>query len=478
MSATALLHALESLPHDARLQRMVELGRTAVQDQPSAALLEELEKGEFYQRLLALHACYGSRDGAHALRALSDPSRTLQARALKLVALFGSDRQVQEALFGARPKQRLVLLHLLRRRRRPNPTDAFLDELAGRDPATLAVLLPFGTAPVIARHLAPARHLGGMHFWHRLAHLHPAQAVAVLKTLLQEAAPPDARLIAEAVTVLDALAERQPDLGLELARALAAHVPLSRFPAALEEIGVRRPVEGADLLLASADTVAVRLDRAAQRLDFDRLRRLLETRPGTLAQPQRWFRRLPPGQRAAVFAVAGLLANRRALRGIVQLLAAAVGNDRRRLEPVARAVLAVLARDALTVGIRIALAAATLSWRELAELFSGLADSEFHADAVAAGTAALEAWLRRPDAADLEQLETALAGSRDERLRRLAVAALAAQSRLPGGWSTARLQRLRAYRADAAPLVAAAAQFILPTEEEGVEETRAVRRMV
>ncbi len=74
MSAADLLHELEPLTHDARIRRMVELGRAAAAHDPAvAATLEALSRGGVHERMLALHACHGSRDGAHAVRAASDP---------------------------------------------------------------------------------------------------------------------------------------------------------------------------------------------------------------------------------------------------------------------------------------------------------------------------------------------------------------------------------------------------------------------
>ena len=166
-------------------------------------------------------------------------------------------------------------------------------------------------------------------------------------------------------------------------------------------------------------------------------------------------------------AFAGLLPQRHALVSAVQVLRATVGGDRRRLVPVARAVLTALARDPLTAGLRAGLAIEALPWQELAAMFERLASAgELHADVLAACIMALGSWAGRTDNADLARLEADLSGRSDERLRRLALAALVVQAALPEGWSEARLGRLRAYREDPSPLVAAAAQFTLPAEEE------------
>jgi hypothetical protein len=89
-----------------------------------------------------------------------------------------------------------------------------------------------------------------------------------------------------------------------------------------------------------------------------------------------------------------------------------------------------------------------------------------HPDALAVALSAVTgSGAAAADPDDLRQLEAALAAAGDERLRRLALAALIAQCHRPHGWNAERLQRLRSYRLDPAPLVAAAAEFTLPAAE-------------
>src|SRR5262249_9645663 len=136
-----------------------------------------------------------------------------------------------------------------------------------------------------------------------------------------------------------------------------------------------------------------------------------------------------------------------------------------RLLPVARAVLAALAADPLTVRLRVELAAAALPGDELAGFLDRLAaDGVLHADALAAAGVALRDVVRRLEPEDLDALEAALGASPNERLRRLSLATLAAGAGARG-WTDERLSRLRTYRGDPAPLVAEAAQFTLPVEE-------------
>ena len=82
MSPAELLYELEPLTHDARIRRMVELGRMAAHDPAVVATLGALGRGGTFERMLrALHACHGTRDGALAARTTSsDPYALIRRR--------------------------------------------------------------------------------------------------------------------------------------------------------------------------------------------------------------------------------------------------------------------------------------------------------------------------------------------------------------------------------------------------------------
>jgi hypothetical protein len=117
----------------------------------------------------------------------------------------------------------------------------------------------------------------------------------------------------------------------------------------------------------------------------------------------------------------------------------------------------VLAEDRLTLSLRIRLIVKGLPWEEVALELAKLT-KELHADALGIAQDAIQQASRRPDA-QLFDLEMAFANSEDEGLRRLALAALVAQSKQSKGWSDERLACLQTYREDPSPLVAEAAQF-------------------
>ena len=302
MKVNTLLRELDATTDDIRMRRMVELGKLAATDAAIAKTLDALEAGGFFERMLALQSCYGSGNGPRIVRFLADPSRTLRGRARTLLVRFGSDEEVRQSLSAARAEGRIALLGRLRPARRWVPIDAFLDDLADREPAALVALLPYGSRAAVARHLAAVRDRCGDLFWKRLARLQPDEAARAIGADLNADPTPGPRLLHEAILVLTGLVGRAPDPALGLATALAAHLPLGRLLPGLQTLVARRPNGVADLLLASADAVHLSFDAVAHRLDGGRLEALHRRRPTALAYPASWLRKLDPATRAALVA--------------------------------------------------------------------------------------------------------------------------------------------------------------------------------
>lgn len=156
-------------------------------------------------------------------------------------------------------------------------------------------------------------------------------------------------------------------------------------------------------------------------------------------------------------AVRALLPNRRALDFACDNYFSILPEDRESLESTTRAILSALVQDRLTISLRVRLIIMGLPWQEIAPELIKLAH-ELHADALTQAEEAIEEAATRPDA-DLTGLESALASSEDERLRRLALAALIVQAEESSGWSDEAVARLEVYRQDPSPLVAEQAQF-------------------
>jgi hypothetical protein len=158
-----------------------------------------------------------------------------------------------------------------------------------------------------------------------------------------------------------------------------------------------------------------------------------------------------------------LLPRRRLLQRAVKTLKPDDTRARQRLLPVARAALGALEADPLTITLRVRLAGWYLGADDLAGYFERVsARQEWHDEALMVACATISDQEDRLSAEQWRAIEGRLATSADARLRRLALAALKTWAARVGDWGGAPLERLRAHRADPAPLVAAAAQFTLP----------------
>jgi hypothetical protein len=159
-------------------------------------------------------------------------------------------------------------------------------------------------------------------------------------------------------------------------------------------------------------------------------------------------------------AISGMLSNRQALQVSIECFLETLSEERHRSLPTTRAILAALAKDRLTIMLRLGIMVAGLPWSEVAPELMRLVD-QLHADALVRAENAIQQAGSRPDA-DLFALEMALVNSHDERLRRLALAALIAQANKVSGWTDECIARLHSYREDFSALVAETAQYTFP----------------
>ncbi|GHO47908.1 HEAT repeat domain-containing protein [Ktedonospora formicarum] len=163
-------------------------------------------------------------------------------------------------------------------------------------------------------------------------------------------------------------------------------------------------------------------------------------------------------------AIRGLLSDRRALHSACEALLSLLRIGRGRLLPATRTILNVLESDPLTITLRAQICVAGLPWSELEPALVALVEN-LHSDALAQTAKAIEESYLRPEADHLT-LEAALSHSEDERLRRLGLSALLAQTRRASGWSDECIARLERYCQDPSSLVAEKAQFTFPPQEE------------
>lgn len=159
-------------------------------------------------------------------------------------------------------------------------------------------------------------------------------------------------------------------------------------------------------------------------------------------------------------AVRQLLKNRQALQSTIEAFTSRLYIGRKHLLPTTRIIQAVLAEDPLTITWRLKILFWGIPWPEVIQEIIKLGP-QLHADALLTAEGLIDQISRRPDA-NLAALEATLATQADERLRRLALSALLAQTRQARGWSDKHIQRLQTYQRDNSPLVAEKAQFTFP----------------
>lgn len=299
MTASNLLQELETLPHHARVLRMVELGRAATHDPVIAEILAELELGDFYHRFLALHSCFGSYDSAHVLRSLTDPSRTIRGTALSLSVLTCNEDQLRQALQLVPRDGRLPLLWKLHHHGKQALIDAFLEQLAAAGDAQLLNLLPCGSPTLVWRFIQPFASTLDLAGWRRLARRHPALTCELLQSRAEAAVSLDIQLVACANSVLPILANKQPDQTLTLVETLVRTVPLARLD--LDALLMQRPTQLADLALRGEDPGELDFPRVVQRLDTERLLALIEKYYATFAYHQMWLSALNPETRLTLY---------------------------------------------------------------------------------------------------------------------------------------------------------------------------------
>ena len=302
MTPEQLIQECETLTHNGRMLKMVELGRSATKDAGIASMLASLAQGDAYQRVLAVQSSYGSRASAPALQALSDPSRRVRSCALRVVANICSDAELQSAFDTLAFDMKIALIRRLHRHRRQAPIDWCLEELATRHDQELKLLLPFGSRVVVERYLEQVSEQFDLVLLCRLARHYPDLAAAYVRTRITANTEIDPQLLIQANAILPLLAHNAPDLALDLVQSLSVANPLTRLN--LQPLVRTCPREVADLLFQSNERSTLRFDSTAHRLDSEHLLTLFKRYPGTISTQR--FAKFGPSQRQAIYLACGL----------------------------------------------------------------------------------------------------------------------------------------------------------------------------
>lgn len=299
-----LLVRLETVTHGARVREAIALGRRALTDADAADTLAELERGNFYEWMLALLAAHGTRSGDTVTRFLSDASTLLRGLAASLVPLFCTDEQALVAVQNATRRGRVRLLRDLLKRRRFAPVDAFVSGKIAQESDETGEYLPFCSEVFVREQLPTFAERFDFHDWQRLTRAHPDVATEAIEAYLAAQTEPDARLRYRLNAVLPMLAATRPQQSLALiTQALRHESPDALRLGALVSY---LPEQVADLLLSQPARFDVRLSvTGIRRLMPKGFLALLSERPEYLPAPQAYLPHLPAETREKAFAIAG-----------------------------------------------------------------------------------------------------------------------------------------------------------------------------
>jgi hypothetical protein len=296
---TKLTNSLESLTHRDRLLEVIKLGKQASNTPDVVNLIDDLQQGNQYHRLLALYSCYGSYNGARVLTAIQDNSRIIRRKAIKLITLVGSDEEVLEAMESLNLKQRRVLLLYLRQRKRLALIDCCLLRLIDRHERKIEQLLSYGTAELVNNYLTQIWERGGINEWLVLARLHPKIALDAWQTYAAQNVGQDWQFISYFNATLPRLAELEPDLTLALIQNLANHPSFNHLT--WQALVIYRPLEAAQLVLTSPTRSRIDLNGVAHTLPPRQLMDLMDQQPQTVDNYYHWLPKLKPELRTAIY---------------------------------------------------------------------------------------------------------------------------------------------------------------------------------
>lgn len=305
-----VVHHFEPLTHRARIRQVIALGRSFAQgDAEAQRTLSELHASpDVYERLLALMAVFGSRNGAWVVEGLSDVSRSIRRRASTMVARFCTDEQIVEALETIVEKRILcrTLAALVRCRKRA-AVDAYLDKRMHASPEPFVIdILMLGSEALVRRYMQKITEDGGYTAWERLGARHPQFMAKWLLDDLKKRASLDPRKRYQIQLVLPNLARRAPDETLAIVSwLLEKGEDHNAFRGVFGVLVQSRPCPTFDLLKARHASGKpthppgilglVRFDNVAHRLGSERLEFLIKHAYSTLRDGKhgiRWFLRL------------------------------------------------------------------------------------------------------------------------------------------------------------------------------------------
>ena len=306
MDINSLLNECELVSHTDRVKLMVHYGQIARTDSGTKTVIAQLFQGSLYERQLGLYTCYGSRDISPALQVLDGQSQILHALVIRLLVLLANDEKIL-GLLNSTPKHLVsYFVTHLRRRRRFNPINAFVEQLVtgnGRT-AILRKLLPHASKNVVERLLPQAlEHLTSSD-WTVLIQRHPSVAYDYVCNWVEQAERLNLALLQHVNSLLKQLAKTdfKADTGLVLLRKVLKKISLRQI--SFEPFWKMFPQEIAQIVSDRNDLMYLPISKAFRDLEIEQLLFLYKQYPKS--HMSRWeFQILTSEQRLAIYQLAG-----------------------------------------------------------------------------------------------------------------------------------------------------------------------------
>lgn len=267
MTSLELLVELDDLSFPARQKRIAQLGR----DPKNAPLWDELERGNSFERRLAIQSCASSRDGERVLRMVGDVSRLVRGLALEMVALGCEDAQIARVWPLLNRASTKKLLQKLKKRRRQSAIDAFLQAQFSQKKLDEG-LVALASSEVAARLLESSFERASDEDFKRLASLQARVTLEKALEIARELTAPDGAALKKCNAVLGAAwafgRADEKTLAFDLVRELNRVFPLQKIELdALIDFGQAQKV--AELILASGEKTTLDFSHRAHKLSID-----------------------------------------------------------------------------------------------------------------------------------------------------------------------------------------------------------------
>ncbi len=293
-----LLKNLENLTHNDRVREMIELGRREKDDLAVVSFIDDLQKGNHYERLLGLYSCHGSYNAERVLTAIADNSRTIRCMALDLISLVGSDEQIIQALESINLKERILLLNYSRRRQRLTPIDEFLNTLSAREEINIDTLLIYGSPELVTHNLDRILERDSTSEWERLARFHPDITISILKKYAETAGAKDSRFVFIFNNLINIIIELRPQASLNLIENLATHPCFAQLY--FQNLVYYYPVEISRLIINYSNR-NIDLNNVAHKLPLELLQDLITNKNHAVSYYSQWLPKLKPQERAIIY---------------------------------------------------------------------------------------------------------------------------------------------------------------------------------